>query len=110
MPSPTSPLGSSFEVILNMTDDLTLAASQANTNLVVGLSGLSGGKTLVLPAISQMVACQNPFIRVVNKSSSGGTITISKNSADSTIIGQVTCLVATGVTFFHNGLNQWYGI
>jgi hypothetical protein len=103
-----APFGTAFEIIINMTDDLTL--TNAATNLVVGLSGLSGGKTLTLPAISQMVASQNLQIKVVNKSSSGGTITIAPNAADSTIIGQVTCLVATGVTFFHNGLNQWYGI
>ena len=81
-------LGWPFETIVNMTDDLTLSSSQSNVNLVVGLSGLSGGKTLTLPAISQMVGSQNPCIRVCNKSSSGGTITVACNSAN-TIIGEV---------------------
>mgnify|MGYP001213327546 CR=1 FL=1 len=103
----TPALGSSYEIIKPMTDDLTI--TDASTNLVVGTSGLSGGKTLTLPTIAAMVANQNPFIKVVNASGSGGTITIAKNSADSTIIGQVTCTTSTGVTFTHDGIHQWYG-
>jgi ABC-type Na+ transport system ATPase subunit NatA len=101
-------LGWPFETIINMTDDLTLSAAQANVNLVIGLSGLSGGKTLTLPAISQMVASQNPCIRVCNKSSSGGTITVACNSAN-TIIGDVTVPVTTGGTYYHDGISQWFG-
>ena len=99
-------LGGNYEIILPMTGDLTVA--DAGTNLVVGTSGLGGGKTLTLPAISQMVASQNLQIEIVNSSGSGGTITIAKNSADSTIIGQVTVLVATGVVAKHDGKKQWY--
>lgn len=98
-------LGSPYEVIINMTDDLTL--TDPDTNLVVGLSGLGGGKTLTLPKISTLRVSE---IVVVNKSSSGGTITVAKNSADSTIVGRVTVLVATGLTMRHDGISQWYGI
>ena len=97
-------LGGSYEIILPMTDTLTVL--DAGTNLVVGVS--QGAKTLTLPAISQMVASQNLQIEIVNSSGSGGTITIAKNSADSTIIGQVTVLVATGVIARHDGKHQWY--
>jgi len=100
-------LSSPYEIILPMTDNLTV--SDAATNLVVGTSGLSGGKTLTLPAISAMVASQNPYIKVVNASGAGGTITVTKNAADSTIIGQVTVAVATGCTFSHDGRHQWFG-
>lgn len=102
-----SPFGSSFELILNMTDDLTV--SNAATNLVVGLSGLSGGKTLTLPSIAQMVASQNTVLYVVNKSSSGGTVTVAANSADA-IVGRATALVATGLTLRHDGLHTWFGM
>ena len=103
-------LGGSYEIILPMTGDLTIL--DAATNLVVGTSGLSGGKTLTLPSIAQMVASQNLEITVVNKSSSGGTITIAPNAVDLTIIGKVTCEVARGLVFRHNGYggHQWYGI
>ncbi len=100
-------MGTSFETILSMTDNLTLSASQANTNLVYGLSGLSGGKTLTLPKVSQMVASQNFFIQVNNKSSSGGTITVAAASGDA-IIGQTTVAVATGLRFFHDGVLTWF--
>ena len=98
-------LGSPYEVIINMTDDLTV--TDPDTNLVVGLSGLSGGKTLTLPKISSLRVTE---IVIVNKSTSGGTIAVSPNAADSTIIGRVTCLVATGLTMKNDGLSQWYGI
>ena len=94
-------LGGSYEIILPMTDTLTVA--DGSTNLVVGTSGLAGGKTLTLPSIANMVANQNLQMEVVNASGSGGTITIAKNSADSTIIGQITVLVATGVIAKHDG-------
>jgi len=101
-------LGWPFETIINMTDDMTIAASQSNVNLVIGLSGLGGGKTLTLPAISQMVGSQNPCIRVCNKSDSGGTITVACNAADA-IIGDVSVTVAGGGTFFHDGIGTWFG-
>ena len=100
-----APFGTSFEVILPMTDNLTV--SNAGTNLVHGLSGLGGGKTLTLPAISQMVANQNFFIQVTNASGSGGTITVAANAADA-IVGQTAVLVATGVRYFHDGLHTWF--
>lgn len=100
--------GTSFETIVTMTDNLTLSSSQANTNLVVGTSGLSGGKTLTLPAISQMVASQNFFIQVSNKAASGGTITVAANAADA-IVGVATVAAgAAGLRFFHDGLHTWF--
>ena len=98
-------LGSPYDIILPMTGDLTI--TDPDTTLVVGTSGLSGGKTLTLPAISQMGGTP---ITVVNKSSSGGTITVAANAADDTIVGKVTVEVARGVTFENDGLSQWYGI
>jgi hypothetical protein len=101
--------GTSFEAILPMTGDLTMTNSQANYNLVVGTSGLSGGKTLTLPSIlNGMVISQNRHMVVANKSSSGGTITIAAASGD-TIVGTATIAVgATGITYAHDGLHTWY--
>ncbi len=96
-----------YEVILPMTNTLTV--TDGATNAVIGTSGLSGGKVLTLPPISTMLASQNFEIEVFNVSSSGGTITVSPNAADSTIIGRVTVLVATGAVFRHDGRHQWYG-
>lgn len=101
----SSPMGTPFETILPMTDTLTV--SNAATNLVWGVSGLSGGKTLTLPSISQMVASQNFFIQVTNASGSGGTITVAANSVDS-IVGQTAVLVATGVRYYHDGISKWF--
>ena len=98
-------LGGSYEIILPMTDTLTVA--DGATNLVQGVT--QGAKTLTLPSIANMVANQNLKIAVVNPSGGGGTITVAPNAADSTIIGRVTVLVATGATFFHDGRHQWYG-
>ena len=98
-----APFGSSFEIILPMTGTLTV--SNAATNLVDCVSGLAA--TLTLPAISQMVASQNPFIQVTNRATSGGTCTVAANAAD-TIRGQTAVLVATGVRYYHNGLNTWF--
>ncbi len=100
-------LSSPYEIIIPMTDTLTV--SDAATNLVVGTSGLGGGKVLTLPSIAAMMASQNLTIKVVNASGAGGTITVAPNAADSTIIGQVTVAVANGCTFSHNGRHQWYG-
>lgn len=97
--------GTAFETILPMTGTLTMTAAQANTNLVVGTSGLAG--TLTLPSIAQMVASQNLFIQVNNKTSSGGTITVAANSADA-IVGATTVLVSTGIRYYHDGLHTWY--
>lgn len=97
--------GSSFETILPMTGTLTMTAAQSNVNLVVGTSGLAG--TLTLPAISQMVGSQNPFIQVSNKSSSGGTITVAAATGDA-IVGATAVLVATGLRYYHDGLHTWY--
>ncbi len=100
--------GTSFEAILPMTDTLTMTASQANYNLVVGTSGLSGGKTLTLPPITGMVASQNLWIVVANKSASGGTITIVAASADA-IVGTASIAAGvTGITYRHDGLHTWY--
>lgn len=100
-----APFGTAFEVKLAMTDTLTV--SNAATNIVIGTSGLGGGKTLTLPSIQQMIASQNFFIQVTNASGSGGTITVAANAADS-IVGQVAVLVATGVRYYHDGLHTWY--
>lgn len=100
-----APFGTAFEIKLAMTDNLTV--SNAATNIVIGESGLSGGKTLTLPSIAQMVASQNYFIQVTNKSSSGGTITVAANSADA-IVGQSTVAVSNGCRFYHDGLHTWY--
>ncbi len=105
---PPGVFGTSFEAILPMTGDLTMTASQANYNLVVGTSGLSGGKTLTLCAISAMVASQNLRIIVANKAASGGTITIAANSADA-IVGTATLAAGgTGIVYAHDGLHTWY--
>lgn len=101
--------GTSFEAILPMTDTLTMTNSQGNYNLVVGTSGLGGGKTLTLPSIlSGMVPSQNLQIVVANKAASGGTITIAAASGDA-IIGTATLAAGgTGLTFRHDGLHTWY--
>ncbi len=97
--------GTAFETILPMTGTLTMTAAQANVNLVVGTSGLAA--TLTLPKVSQMVASQNLFIQVSNKSDSGGTITVAAASGDS-IVGTLSVLVATGIRYYHDGLKTWY--
>ena len=95
--------GTSFEIILPATGTLTVA--NAATNLVVGTSGMPA--TVTVPSIAQMVASQNLFIQVTNKSSSGGTMTIAANSADA-IVGQTAILVATGIRYYHDGIHTWY--
>lgn len=101
--------GTAFEAILPMTDTLAMTNSQANYNLVVGTSGLSGGKTLTLPSIQGgMVPSQNLRIVVANKSNSGGTITIAAASGDS-IVGTATLAAGgTGIVYAHDGLHTWY--
>ncbi len=107
MGRPTSFLGNTgYEIILPMTNDLTIA--DAATNLVVGTSGLSGGKTLTLPSIQQMLSSQNMELRVINLTASGGTITVAANAADN-IVGRVTCAVSTGLVLKHDGRNRWFG-
>lgn len=100
-----APFGTAFEVKLAMTDNLTVL--NAATNIVIGTSGLSGGKTLTLPSIQQMIASQNFFIQVTNASDSGGTITVAAHAGDS-IVGQTAVLVATGVRYYHDGIATWY--
>lgn len=102
-----APLGWGFEIILPMTNTLTV--TDGATNLVVGTSGLSGGKTLTLPSIQgAMVPSQNPFIIVANKAASGGTITIAAASTDA-IVGTATLAAGgTGLTLRHDGLVTWY--
>jgi hypothetical protein len=97
--------GSSFEAQLNITAARTIAASEAYLNLVVAVSGMPD--TLTLPAISAMVASQNLSIQINNKSTSGGTLTIACNAADS-IVGRTTLTAGTATIFRHNGLNQWF--
>lgn len=101
--------GTSFEAILPMTDTLVMTNTQANYNLVVGTSGLGGGKQLTLPSIlNGMVPSQNLQIVVANKSDSGGTITVAAASGDS-IVGTATIAAgAIATTFRHNGLHTWY--
>ncbi len=101
-------LGTPFQRIIPMTDSMTIAADDADVNLVYGLSGLSGGKTLTLPAISQMVASQNEFIQVSNASGSGGTITVAANAADAIIGATSVAAAAVGVRYFHDGLHTWF--
>lgn len=99
-------MGSSFEVIVPMTN--TLVLTDGNVNLVRGVSGLGGGKNLTLPTVQEMVNSQNRELLVCNQSDSGGTITVVAASGDS-IIGRVTCAVATGLTLRHDGLKTWFG-
>ncbi len=91
-----------------MTDTLTMTAAQASYNLVQGTSGLSGGKTLTLPAVSAMVASQNLKMVVANKAASGGTITIAAAAGDN-IVGTATLAAGgTGITYQHDGLKTWF--
>ena len=100
--------GTSFQEILPMTDDLVMSATQASVNLVVGTSGLSGGKTLTLCAVSAMVASQNLWLLVSNKAASGGTITIAAHSGDA-IVGTASLAAGgTGIMYRHDGLKTWY--
>lgn len=101
----SSPFGTAFEAIITITAARTIAASEAYVNLIVALSGMPD--TLTLPAISAMIASQNLKIQVVNKSTSGGTLTVAANAADA-IVGRTTIAVATGTQFFHDGKNTWY--
>jgi hypothetical protein len=98
-----APFGSSFETIYPATGAATI--TDAATNLIVGTSGMPA--TITLPSIAQMVASQNTFIQVTNKTTSGGTMTIAANSADA-IVGQTTVLVSTGCRFYSDGLHTWY--
>ncbi len=101
-----APLGWPFEIIIAMSDTLTL--TDGATNLVLVVSG-GGTKTLTLPSIQQMVASQNPTLFVVNQSDSGGTVTVAANAADA-IKGRVTSAVSTGLTLRHDGLHTWFGM
>lgn len=105
MPKIAGIFGTSFETILPMTGTLVMTADQANTNLVICTSGLAAA--LTLPPISAMVAAQNLYIQVTNKSSSGGTCTVGAASGNS-ISGQVAILVATGVRYYHDGISTWF--
>ncbi len=105
---PPGVFGTSFESILPMTDTLTMTAAQASYNLVQGTSGLSGGKTLTLCAVSAMVASQNLKMVVANKAASGGTITIAAASGDN-IVGTATLAAGgTGITYQHDGIHTWF--
>ena len=101
--------GTSFESILPMTDTLTMTNTQASYNLVVGTSGLSGGKTLTLPSIlNGMVPSQNLRLVVANKAASGGTITIAAAAGDA-IVGTASLAAGgTGIVYAHDGLHTWY--
>lgn len=103
-----APLGWPFEILVPMTGDL--AITDGATNIVIGTSGLGGGKTLSLPTVQQMVASQNPYIIVVNKAASGGTITIqvTAGSGDN-IIGTATLAAGgTGLVFRHDGIHTYF--
>lgn len=100
--------GTAFQQILPMTNNLVMSADQADVNLVVGTSGLSGGKQLTLPSIAQMVASQNFFIQVSNKSDSGGTITVAAASGDAVVGVATVAAGAAGLRFHHDGLHTWY--
>lgn len=103
-----APLGWPFEIIVAMTD--ALAVTDGATNLVVGTSGLSGGKTLKLPSVQAMALSQNPFIIVANKAASGGTITITiGDSSGDNIVGTATLAAGgTALTFRHDGIHTYY--
>lgn len=105
MPRIAGVFGTSFETILPMTGALVMTADQASTNVVHCISGLAAA--LTLPPISQMVAAQNPFIQVTNKSSSGGTCTVGAASGDS-ISGLVAVVVSLGVRYYHDGIHTWF--
>lgn len=103
-----APLGWPFEIIVAMTDNL--AVTDGAINVIVGTSGLSGGKTLNLPTVQQMVASQNPAIIVVNKAASGGTITIAVGSGSGdNIIGTASLAAGgTGLVFRHDGIHTYF--
>lgn len=108
MPDIAGVFGTAFQQILPMTDTLTMTGNQADVNLVYGLSGLSGGKTLTLPKINQMVASQNFFIQVSNKSDSGGTITVAAAAGDAIVGATTVAAGAVGVRYFHDGISKWF--
>lgn len=97
-----APFGTALEIIRSITT--TTVLTDGATNLV---TSPSGGKTLTLPSIANMVGSQNLLIFVNNAAGGGGTITVAAAAADS-IIGQTAVLVATGVTFRHDGRSTWY--
>ena len=103
-----APLGWPFEIIRAMTDDLVI--TDGATNIIIGTSGLSGGKTLSLPTVQQMVASQNPYIIVANKAASGGTITIQVTSGSGdNIVGTATLAAGgTGITYRHDGIHTYF--
>lgn len=105
MATASAPFGTSFEVIIPITGQTTIASSDANVNMLRVDSGMPA--TVTLPAISALVASQNLEFYIVNKSTSGGTVTIAANSADS-IVGATTAAVATGRTIRHDGLHTFY--
>lgn len=103
-----APLGWPFEIIVAMTDNLSV--TDGATNLIVGMSGLSGGKTVKLPSVQQMALSQNPFIVVANKAASGGTVTISVgDGSGDNIVGTATLAAGgTALTFRHDGIHTYY--
>jgi hypothetical protein len=103
-----APLGWPFEIIVPMTDNL--AITDGATNIVVGTSGLSGGKTLQLPPVQQMALSQNPSIVVANKAASGGTITIAiTTGSGDNIVGTASLAAgATGITYRHDGIHTYF--
>lgn len=105
MGTQVAPFGTSFEVILPMTGALVMTAAQSNTNLIVGTSSLPA--TLTLPPISALVGSQNLEFFVVNKATSGGTLTIAAATGDA-IVGATSAVVASGRVIRHDGLHTFY--
>ncbi len=106
MATAQAPFGSSFEVILPVTGVTAMTANQANTNLILGVSGMPA--TITLPTVAQMVASQTLSMFVFNLSTSGGTMTLAAASGD-TLRGTATLAVgAPGLTIRHDGLKTLY--
>ena len=98
--------GSSFEVILPVTGATSMTANQANTNLILGTSGMPA--TITLPRVKDMVASQTLQMLAANKSTSGGTMTLAAASGD-TLVGTATIAAgAPGLTIRHDGLSTIY--
>lgn len=101
-----APFGSSFEVILPVTGATAMTAQQANTNLILGVSGMPA--TITLPTVQQMVASQTLQMFAANLSTSGGTLTLAAASGD-TLRGTATIAAgAPGLTIRHDGLKTVY--
>lgn len=108
MATAQAPFGTSFESILPITGVTAMTGAQANTNLVLGISGMPA--TVTLPTVAQMVSSQTLSMFAANLSTSGGTMTLAAASGD-TLVGTATIAAgARGVSLRHDGLKTIYVI